>query len=189
MNGDFGYTTANSSATVNRTANQLDDLASLNARQRLALADRTPELDRAVPLDDPNATLEHKVRSYVDNNCGFAMAVRFDQYGLGWPLLHATGAAEHCGRCDAQSFRGAAKIRCGQLAHVHPRFGGPTDKFCSAHAALGAQHPAHQLAQRGECLGELSRHEVGRPWGDPTKIKITSTAAGSSQPKRQPITQ
>ena len=72
MNGDFGYTTANSSATVNRTANQLMTWQSLGMLgNALPLQDSYPELDRAVPLDDPNATLEHKVRSYVDNNCGF----------------------------------------------------------------------------------------------------------------------
>jgi hypothetical protein len=72
MNGDFGYTTSNSTATVNRTANQLLTWQSLGMLgNALPLQDSYPELDRAVPLDDPNATLEHKVRSYVDNNCGF----------------------------------------------------------------------------------------------------------------------
>lgn len=72
MNGDFGYTPANSNATISRTANQLLTWQHLGMLgNALPEQDSYPELDRAVPLDDPNATLEHKVRSYVDNNCGF----------------------------------------------------------------------------------------------------------------------
>ncbi|MBL8512597.1 MAG: CHRD domain-containing protein, partial [Betaproteobacteria bacterium] len=66
MNGSFTY------PSTGRTSNQLRTWQHLGMfANALPEQDDYPELDRAVPLDDATATLEHKVRSYVDNNCGF----------------------------------------------------------------------------------------------------------------------
>ncbi|MGE0357594.1 MAG: FG-GAP-like repeat-containing protein [Burkholderiales bacterium] len=64
QNGDMLY------AATGRTANQLNTWSQLGMLDP-ALPDQAeyPEFARLVPVDDPTATLEHRVRSYIDANC------------------------------------------------------------------------------------------------------------------------
>jgi hypothetical protein len=66
MNGVMTY------PSTGRTASQLNTWRHLGMfTHAIPEADDYPQFERTVALDDPAATLEHKVRSYVDSNCGF----------------------------------------------------------------------------------------------------------------------
>ncbi|MBL8519664.1 MAG: CHRD domain-containing protein [Betaproteobacteria bacterium] len=66
LNGNYTY------AATGRTANQLLTWSKMGMLSP-ALADQAdyPEYEKLVPLNDTTATLEKRVRSYVDSNCSY----------------------------------------------------------------------------------------------------------------------